>query len=126
MGYKNKNRRNNSPYPEQSPEFPENKTRCTAQAKTTGFVTANICPGCVLENSTLHIPNFRARTFVSLVYHPETNQFQVSGSGVELSTPAEYLLTLTPSINAVELTLYFPNRRVNYRVDQPIILIPCS
>lgn len=80
MAHIKRSRKNKSPDSEQSPELPDN--RCTVQAKTTGFVSANICPGCVLENSTLRTPNFTARTFDSLVYHPEINQFQVSGSGV--------------------------------------------
>jgi hypothetical protein len=122
MPHIKRRRKNNSP----APELPENKPRCIVQAKTTGFVTANICPGCMLENSTLRTPNFTALTFDSLVYHPETNQLQVSGSGVDLSTPAEYILSLTPSINAVELTLNFPNRRENYRADQLIIVRSCS
>jgi hypothetical protein len=126
MAYKRRRIRNyNSPEPEQSSELPGKQVKCTAQATTTGYVTAHICPGCMLEKSTLLTPHFTARTFEAPVFHPETNQFQVSGSGVDHSTPAEYLLTLTPNINTVDLTLYFPNRRVNYRVDQPIIVRPC-
>lgn len=107
MSYKRRRIRNyNSPEPEQSPDLPGKQVKCTAQATTTGYVAAHICPGCMLEKSTLRTPHFTARTFEAPVFHPETNQFQVSGSGVDL-------------------TLYFPNRRGNYRVDQPIIVRPC-
>ena len=105
-------------------------TRCAAQARATGVdVNANICPGCVLENSSLVLFGgaFTATSFDHVTYTPVTNQLQVAGMGILGGRPpGNYIVTFSPSVNIINLLFVSAGQRISRNFKVPSTVIPCS
>jgi hypothetical protein len=118
-------RRNNNCNCDCTPAMGAN--RCQGQATSSGEVTANICPSCILENSSLRTLELVATTFNPPLYIPATNQLQVTGSGILFGREqADYIVTFTPDTNNIGVSIFNPRVNIRYNVSQRSTVRPCS
>ncbi|MFC0189580.1 hypothetical protein ACFFJY_14845 [Fictibacillus aquaticus] len=99
---------------------------CTAQVTTSGLLSANICPFCTLQYSSLRYREFIATSFDQFIYNPKKNEVTVTGNALLGDIPYQYIVTFKPKDHDITFTAIRGEERRKFSVRQSITITPCS